>query len=629
MASSGTLSGSKKPKSYRVEPESLGETSAFRSSSYENAPAVGAMATTARAPKKDDAPLIDPDKLVVSMNDSRIVFWDMFVLLLLFYETWSIPFEIGVAGGHLWKYMGIGGLMLAESVNIVFFCDTILYFFRESKDSKGRLVWRLQDTARLYARGWFVPDLISCVPVDTIAFVSQTRQGSPLFHFLMVLQTLRLLRLSRIQRRLRGSPYLQRFSLRLSMVPMQIGFIFMVALYVAHCMACVWCFASNLEDGKTWIDKYVNTETTELQPGGDGVANIFDMYVLGLYWAAVTMVSLGYGDVTPYTRAEYWICAIAILVSNFLWAWVVASMVDMVGKVEHDRHELDKHLAVINRFSKENRPKERTYQRDWDSLMDEARLYLQTSHVNRQRFQSTSKLNETLGMLSPALRFRVSLAQAETTLLQLPCFSSCRISTVAFLASRMTEISLACGEIILDDDSDILGRERGLYFVNRGACFATERSRYQKEDTGELRLADAIYRSIIQGDVTTDRIMRTSTFKQSKLSLISEDDVWDLDRFIVDRSSPLFRPGRLFAVSFCDMQILPRSAFLEAMEMDPTFKKAVRWRVAQIALKDWAKRARTTQKSYNGDGERVVGNRPAVSDDFTERDFLAREFSIE
>jgi hypothetical protein len=545
-----------------------------------------------------DSPLITADKLVIATNDSRIVFWDMFLLLMLFYQTWAIPFEIGVSGGHLWRFMGVGGLMLAESVNVVFFCDTILYFFRETRDDHGRLVWKLKDIAQRYASGWFLADLVSCVPVDTIAYVTQTKQGSTLFHVLMILQTLKLFRLSRIQRRLRGSPSLQRFSLRLSMVPLQIAFIFLVSVYVAHCMACVWCFTSNLEDGKTWMEKFLASQSTELQPAGDTLSNILDMYVLGLYWASVTLVSLGYGDVTPYTRAEYWVCSVCILVSAFLWAWVVASMVDLVGKVEHDAHQLDTHLAAINRFWRENRPRDPVFRKDWDSLLDEARIYLQTTHLQRQKQQSIFQLYDTLQVLSPSLRFRVSLAQAERTLLRLSCFQSCRISTVAFLASKMTLLSLGRGEIIVDDKTDILNRERALYFLNCGACFSSDLAKDEEGEIGELKLANYVYRSIIRGDLATDRIVnlesmpngRTSSFRKSKVSLVSENSVWDLDRFVLERSSSFFRPARLFAVTFCEFNILPRSALLEAMEMDPALKHAVRWRIVRIGMKTWARK---------------------------------------
>ncbi len=81
------------------------------------------------------------DRRVISLNDPRVVFWDVFLLLMLFYQCWSIPFQIGVSGGHLWTLMGVGGLLIAESINAVFVTDTILYFFRETRDGRGAR-WR-------------------------------------------------------------------------------------------------------------------------------------------------------------------------------------------------------------------------------------------------------------------------------------------------------------------------------------------------------------------------------------------------------------------------------------------------------------------------------------------------------
>lgn len=556
------------------------------------------------------------DKYVIRMNDSRIVFWDVLLLTMLFYETWSIPFEIGVAGGHLWRVAGILGLLISELVNAVFLSDTVLNFFRETRDSDGKLVWRSRDISSRYLRGWFIPDILSCVPVDTIAYATQAPRGSTLFHTLIVLQILRLFRLSRINRRLRASPTLSKFSLRLSMVPLQIAFIFGTSVYVAHCMACVWCFTANLEDdgSKTWVDKYLEHQVTALQPIGDTFQNVMDLYILGLYWASVTLVSIGYGDVTPYTRAEYWVCATCILVGAALWAWVVASMVDLVSQTQKSSNELETHLAVVNRYALQQRKKLRDPQsrKNWDSLMDESRIYLKTVHTRKHKTQKNDEFLQAMDALSPFLRMRVAIAQTEHTILRVTYLAAGKSSTVAFLAEHMTQESFALGEVVVDEDGDVLNRERMLYFISNGTCWSSDRPRdVDSAERGEDSSDEAatsgggrkpyaaarVARNVVAGQVAVDVEPKRSYYADSKMSLICEGSIWDVDRFVLERSSPCFRPGRLIALSFCETVALPRKALLEAMTFDFALKKAVKWRIAKIALFQFMKESKLQAKS--------------------------------
>eukprot|EP00971_Amphidinium_carterae_P134603 2667868-Amphidinium_carterae.1 len=43
----------------------------------------------------------------------------------------------------------------------------------------------------------------------------------------------------------------------------------------------------------------------------------------------MTLTSVGYGDIVPQNETEYFLCTILMLMCGFVWAYVVASVVNV------------------------------------------------------------------------------------------------------------------------------------------------------------------------------------------------------------------------------------------------------------------------------------------------------------
>ena len=52
----------------------------------------------------------------------------------------------------------------------------------------------------------------------------------------------------------------------------------------------------------------------------------FQIYVAALYFAVMTLTSVGYGDITPQSESEYIGCIFLMLVSGIVWAYILGEL---------------------------------------------------------------------------------------------------------------------------------------------------------------------------------------------------------------------------------------------------------------------------------------------------------------
>lgn len=89
---------------------------------------------------------------------------------------------------------------------------------------------------------------------------------------------------------------------------------------VAHLCACLFHYIAVMDQSRyhqTWIDVfYMKTEDYSL----------FTEYITSLYWSVTTMVTVGYGDVTPVTRNEKIMSITAMLGACCVFAYIMNSI---------------------------------------------------------------------------------------------------------------------------------------------------------------------------------------------------------------------------------------------------------------------------------------------------------------
>ena len=312
---------------------------------------------------------------VIFPNNKFIKLWDLIVLASLVFLTFVLPYQIGVSGGFL-ILTSIGWLLVNVIVNAVFFVDTFLYFFRAYRTDDGKLVFNLRKIQKRYLCTLFFPNLVSVLPF-TLAFYfagrnfmndyieDPTTTAGTFLGLVLIGGCLKLIRLFRARAILRSSDVITNIRLKNDSQKLALMKYTVLLIIICHWWACVWCFVAFLEvrsfsagllEEPNWIGAWYDGNYGPGSPNPIGLDRHLDRYVLSLFWSIQTITSIGYGNISPITYAEWWVGATLQLLAGVAWAYFVGSLVGVAAgfnaEEESFNQRADEANALIRFFNK-------------------------------------------------------------------------------------------------------------------------------------------------------------------------------------------------------------------------------------------------------------------------------------
>jgi CRP-like cAMP-binding protein len=258
--------------------------------------------------------------LIIFPNSSNKVLWDFFVGILIMYSVTVIPFRIG-----FFVRKGYAATVFDIIVDICFGIDMVATFFTAFEDD-GKLNIKREDIAKNYLMSWFLPDFVSTIPFDSIVplivhgVAPGTLRSIKLVRALRLFRLLKLFRVARLNRKMKEA----KVNEIVHPIVYELGGLFSRIFVIAHILACMFYYISGCHDHKNDWDDLESWK----QCGHSG--NMYSHYLLSVYWTMLTMLSVGYGDVTLATNEGRLYSVFVMFVGSITFGFIVATVSESV-----------------------------------------------------------------------------------------------------------------------------------------------------------------------------------------------------------------------------------------------------------------------------------------------------------
>ncbi|KAL4446136.1 hypothetical protein ABPG74_021675 [Tetrahymena malaccensis] len=242
-------------------------------------------------------------KIQVFQQDSfGIIIWECIQFITILLQSTWIPMN---------KIFSINQQDLDESLfqlSSIIFSFSILVRFNTSVYFQGNLATDRKEIARRYLKGSFVLDFSTTV----ILIISSYMNDSTV----LPLVILRLYQLPSIEKKIKTA-----LIMRQKMFKTQYELIKLIGLLllVAHFIACGFFYIGTIGQGEeSWVHKN-NLENKEwiLQ------------YLNSIYFSVITMITIGYGDITPISPQE----KIYVMFITFIGSGLFAYSINAIGEI--------------------------------------------------------------------------------------------------------------------------------------------------------------------------------------------------------------------------------------------------------------------------------------------------------
>ncbi|XP_065012172.1 potassium channel KAT3-like isoform X2 [Musa acuminata AAA Group] len=245
-------------------------------------------------------------KHIVSPYDPRYRLWEMFLILLVLYSAWICPFEFAFL-----RYLPSTIFLVDNIVNSFFAIDIVLTFFVAFIDHKSYLL--VDDPKRIairYLSTWFMFDVCSTFPFQTISFFFNRHGNSLGFKLLSMLRLWRLHRVSSLFARLEKDIRLNYFWTRCTKL-FSVSFLFSVLPQTTPQVLSTITFCTtvipNFREDSLW-----------------------SRYVTSIYWSITTLTTTGYGDLHAENTREMLFDIFYMFFNLGLTAYLIGNMTNLV-----------------------------------------------------------------------------------------------------------------------------------------------------------------------------------------------------------------------------------------------------------------------------------------------------------
>ena len=371
---------------------------------------------------------------ILDPSSKRMQQWDLLMMILLLFTATVTPFEIAFIPTDPDSLM----FLINRFVDACFICDMVFNFMLayEAED-EGMWVISHRLIAKRYLRGWFTIDLLSCIPYTLISMSIKSSVDAEAAEFveqLVILRVVRLLRLIKLLRILRASRVLRRWEskLALSYATMSLIKFGVLVATMSHWIACALAMTPQIEQAVNY--QGFSDSWFESNGLGEGTSTAH-RYLHAVYWALMTLSTVGYGDIALPTTGEKVVGIFAMCIGGAVYAYVVGAITGIVSTMDEATAKFQVTIDTLNAYVRENK------------IPQELKRRLLDYFYYTRELQRAEHYTELLELMSPTLRGEVSVLANGPWVRKITFFNpqGCdEEETAAFITAITMKLELSC-----------------------------------------------------------------------------------------------------------------------------------------------------------------------------------------
>jgi voltage-gated potassium channel len=385
--------------------------------------------------------------------------WQLIVMISSTFIAIYIPVNIVLNISH-----GFSLTLVYWLMSLVFTIDIFVNYFSPTVNITQH--HNITEARRKYLRTWFIIDLFAAIP----------------FTFIFAIPALEIFRLLKLARVIQFMRYLRHRVFIIGDYIVLGIFVFWLIL-LAHWLACGWIYLRGFAENTDNVTKYISS----------------------LYWVIETLTTVGYGETTPLTNAQYIFAMLIMLIGVGTYGFIIGNVANILSKSNPARTQFFNNLEQLKIFV--------SYRNIPGHLQKRVSDYFNYIWKKRLGFDESVFLSS----LPQGLQNEVSVHLKREILQKIPLFKGVSDGFLKEVSLHMRPIVCVPDEYVFKEDD--IGHE--MYFIIRGKL--------------EIIMNEKVLSVLTEGDffgeiaLFTDHSKRTATVKSVHYS-----DLYRLDRELFD-----------------------------------------------------------------------------------------------